>query len=170
MKIGSNEPARTALEMLEIGQVCTGTVTAVADFGAFVDVDGAPGVITAPNLSWDYFEHPSQVVREGQKVTVQVLDVDLNRRQASVSVKDLYPDPFLDFARTQLGECITGTVSKAAPMGVFVRFPQNVLGLIPVAMVKESGRAFEVGESVEVEVVLINAAQRRVILSLTSKN
>ncbi|MFF3762658.1 S1 RNA-binding domain-containing protein [Streptomyces sp. NPDC001922] len=155
-----------AVSELDSGQVCKGLVGSVTDFGAFVNLGGVQALVSSPNLSWVHFDHPSQVVQPGQEVTVVVLDVDAERGRVAASLKDLDPDPFLDFARTMLGCSLSGSVVKLAPIGVFVELESGVTGLLPLSEVGGEGHALEVGDGVAVKVASINVQRRQVSLSL----
>ncbi|MEU8917062.1 S1 RNA-binding domain-containing protein [Streptomyces nigrescens] len=155
------------LETFQPGQVCRGIVTSVTDFGIFVDLDGAVGIVTVPNLSWRRIDHPSQVAATGQDVTIVVLDIDLERQQISASLKELQHDPFLDFARRRLGVTLSGPVTKASPVGVFIRLEGGVLGLLPISEF-EMGDIPEVDDVLTVKPTYINIVKRQVFLSLSS--
>ncbi|MGP3973344.1 S1 RNA-binding domain-containing protein [Streptomyces sp. 8N114] len=155
------------IEDLQPGAVCRGTVTAASATVLFVDLGGAAGVVTAPNLSWTRFTHPEQVARVGEEVVAVFLSVDSERDQVSLSLKELQHDPFLDFAATQLGAVMTGTVEKVTPIGVFLKLEENISGLLPVSdMPKES---VKIGEKHPIVVSSINLHERRVTLALADR-
>ncbi|MFE7129136.1 S1 RNA-binding domain-containing protein [Streptomyces sp. NPDC057617] len=160
--------AHDLLRSLVPGEVRRGMVTSIADSVVFVDLDGVSGVITAANLSWRSVDHPSQVVQKGKEVVVSVLSVDLDRKQVSLSLKDLQPDPFRDFARTRLGSTLTGRVTKVAPIGAFVLLDNDVVGFLPESEFREKrqGQAARVGEEFTVRICSINVDRRQVIVSL----
>lgn len=168
MKKFEHGSARALLETLQPGQVCKGVVSSVADFGVFVDLGGAVGIVTVPNLSWRRFDHPSQVAHTGQEVVVTVLSVDLEREQASLSIKELQHDPFIDFVRAQFGSTTCGPVIKVAPIGAFVQLEGECVGLLPISELGGSGHAVEVGDTLSVKITYINMASRQVTLSLSS--
>lgn len=168
MKNPDNESSRRFLERLRPGQVCRGVVTSVADFGVFVDLGGAVGFITVPNLSWRRIDHPSQVVQEGQEVVGAVLSVDLDREQASFSLKDLQRDPLLDFALTRFGSTVTGTVTNVAPIGLFILLEETIEGFLPLAELEGRGSAPEAGDRLTATVTYINVERRQVILSFSA--
>ncbi|MGW2922721.1 S1 RNA-binding domain-containing protein [Streptomyces angustmyceticus] len=155
------------LREFQVGQVCRGIVTSVRDFGIFVDLDGAVGVVTVPNLSWTRISHPSQVAAAGQEVTVAILDIDLERQQVSASLKELQQDPFLDFARHRLGTTLSGPVTKISPVGVFVRLEGETLGVLPISEFN-TGHIPEVDDTLNVKPTYINIVKRQVFLSLSS--
>ncbi|MEV5407522.1 S1 RNA-binding domain-containing protein [Thermopolyspora sp. NPDC052614] len=158
---------RDFLTGLEVGQVVRGRIFHVENFGAFVDLGMVEGLITVPQLSWGHIDHPADIVRVGQEVTVTVLDIDLARAQIWLSLKSLQPDPFKDFARTQLDNTVRGQVSKVTPIGVFVRVGEGVEGLLPTSELTRGGtgdrdRMPEVGDEVSVRIATINYGKRRV--------
>ena len=109
------------LKTLRRGQVITGTVTEIASFGVtFVDIGGFTAMINIPELSWRHIDHPSDVVTVGQEITAEILDVDMVRERVPLSLKALQADPMLDLAQ-QVGQIVTGPVTKLVPFGVFVR-------------------------------------------------
>ncbi|MER5971307.1 S1 RNA-binding domain-containing protein [Streptomyces sp. NPDC002055] len=95
-----------------------------------------------------------------------MLDVDAERGRVAASLKDLEPNPFLDFARTMLGCSHSGRVVKVAPIGVFVELESGVTGLLPLSEVGEEGHALEIGDGVAVKVASINVRKRQVSLLL----
>ena len=95
------------LNKLAKGQVRTGVVSSIVNFGAFVDLGGVDGLVHVSELSWKHIDHPSEVVEVGQEVTVEVLDVDLDRERVSLSLKATQEDPWRQFARThQIGQVV----------------------------------------------------------------
>src|SRR5438132_1641274 len=109
------------LTNLKPGEIRKGTVSSVVNFGAFVDLGGMDGLVHVSELSWKHVDHPSSVVQVGDEVTVQVLDVDLDRERISLSLKATQQDPWQEFANGhQVGELVYGKVTKLVPFGAFV--------------------------------------------------
>lgn len=159
------------LEALEPGEVRRGIVSAVVDFGVFVDIGGLDGMVSAANLAWARFDHFSEVARVGESVTVVVLDIDPDRERVSLSLKDLEPDPLVAFARSRLGEEVSGTVDRIIPPGVAVRLDAGVHGLVPaddpgLARLAAEGRTCAEGDVVAVNVCAINLHRRQVRLRI----
>ena len=89
------------------GQIRRGVVSSIVNFGAFVDLGGVDGLVHVSELSWKHIDHPSEVVEVGQEVTVEVLDVDMDRERVSLSLKATQEDPWQAFARThQIGQIV----------------------------------------------------------------
>ena len=97
-----SEVRETFLSQLKKGQIREGVVSSIVNFGAFVDLGGVDGLIHVSELSWKHIDHPSEVVKVGDKVTVEVLDVDLDRERISLSLKATQEDPWQRFARTHV--------------------------------------------------------------------
>src|SRR4028119_440069 len=120
------------LNKLAKGQVRTGVVSSIVNFGAFVDLGGVDGLVHVSELSWKHIDHPSEVVAVGQEVTVEVLEVDLDRERVSLSLKATQEDPWQTFARTHaLGQVVPGKVTKLVPFGAFVRRSEEREGRVP---------------------------------------
>lgn len=124
------------------GDIVSGTVTGIHNFGVFVALDGEPvplvtgysgtGFIRIPELSWTRISAPTDVVAIGQRVTGEVLGLDADRGEVFVSLKGLQPDPFIPLA-DRVGEVVVGTVTKLIPFGVFVRIADGIEGLVHVS-------------------------------------
>ena len=153
------------IEELHPGAVCRGTVTAMSNTTLFVDLHDAPAVVTAPNLSWKKFTHPSQISQVGDEVVGIILNVDTEHNQVSLSLKELERDPLLDFAQTQIGAVLTGRADKATPIGVFFEVEENISGLLPVAELPNGVGSVKIGEEYSVLVSSINVNERKITLT-----
>ncbi|UUU44908.1 S1 RNA-binding domain-containing protein [Streptomyces sp. NBC_00162] len=155
---------------LEPGQVCRGVISGVDDFCLTVTLEGGVhGRVSAANLSWKRVDHPSQVASVGEEVTVVFMSFDPDRNDISLSIKDLTVDPFIEFARTQLGETCLGRVAKITPIGFFVRLPSGIEGLLPGSSPVDVGVGHaEIGDEVAVRVDYINLQRRQVRVSLVN--
>lgn len=154
---------------LRAGQIVRGRVTELRSSGALVDLDGKNGLVPLKELSWNRISHPSEVVKIGQEITVEVLLV--NTDHAKLSLKAMQEDPFVKFARTHLlGEVVSGRVKKLQPYGAFVDLG-GVDGMIHVSElswdeVGHPGWVVAVGEEVMVRILDIEIDRRRIRLSL----
>ncbi|MEU2629774.1 S1 RNA-binding domain-containing protein [Kitasatospora sp. NPDC007106] len=157
------------IEALRSGEVRTGVVSSVAPFGVLVDIgDGVEGLVAVPQLSWRHVADVSEVAGVGDEVSVVVLGVDLERGEVSLSLKDLFPDPLQEFARTTLGRRIRARVTATAPIGFFVEVAEGVQALVPVSgHAERSGVDLKAGDDVVVEVRAVNLYTRRVTVVLT---
>ena len=109
-------------------------MSSIVNFGAFVDLGGVDGLIHVSELSWKHIDHPSEVVKVGDKVTVEVLDVDLDRERISLSLKATQEDPWQRFARTHVpGQTVKGKVTKIVQFGVFISVEDGIEGLVHIS-------------------------------------
>ncbi|WP_404959578.1 S1 RNA-binding domain-containing protein [Streptomyces sp. 147326] len=157
---------------LQPGQVCKGVVTAVCDYHLNVALEGgAHGTVSSANLSWMKVDHPAQVAQVGQTVTVVFLSADPDRDTISLSLKDIEPDPFIEFARTELGKITPGKVTKLATIGVFVQLPSGFEALLPNTEPRGGGaNRARVGDEFKVKVEYINLHHRQVRVSIPSSD
>ncbi len=164
------------LNKLAKGQVRSGVVSSIVNFGAFVDLGGVDGLVHVSELSWKHIDHPSEVVEVGQEVTVEVLDVDLDRERVSLSLKATQEDPWRQFARThQIGQVVPGKVTKLVPFGAFVRVDEGIEGLVHISELAERHveipeQVVQVGDEILVKVIDIDLDRRRISLSLKQAN
>ena len=164
------------LNALAKGQVRKGVVSSIVNFGAFVDLGGVDGLVHVSELSWKHIDHPSEVVEVGQEVTVEVLDVDMDRERVSLSLKATQEDPWRQFARTHaIGQIVPGKVTKLVPFGAFVRVEEGIEGLVHISELAERHveipeQVVQVGGEVMVKVIDIDLERRRISLSLKQAN
>ncbi|WP_342319657.1 30S ribosomal protein S1 [Corynebacterium mayonis] len=160
------------LHQLQKGQVRKGAVSSIVNFGAFVDLGGVDGLVHVSELSWKHIDHPSEVVAVGDEVTVEVLDVDLDRERVSLSLKATQEDPWRVFARTHaVGQIVPGKATKLVPFGAFVRVEEGIEGLVHISElaqrhVEVPDQVVTVGQDVMVKVIDIDLDRRRISLSL----
>jgi small subunit ribosomal protein S1 len=171
-----SEVRSTFLQTLQKGQVRSGVVSSIVNFGAFVDLGGVDGLVHVSELSWKHIDHPSEVVEVGQEVTVEVLDVDMDRERVSLSLKATQEDPWQQFARThQIGQVVPGKVTKLVPFGSFVRVDEGIEGLVHISELAERHveipeQVVQVGDDIFVKVIDIDLERRRISLSLKQAN
>ncbi|MBF4553736.1 30S ribosomal protein S1 [Corynebacterium suicordis] len=160
------------LHQLQKGQVRKGVVSSIVNFGSFVDLGGVDGLVHVSELSWKHIDHPSEVVTVGDEVTVEVLDVDLDRERVSLSLKATQEDPWRVFARTHaIGQIVPGKVTKLVPFGAFVRVEEGIEGLVHISELAERhvevpDQVVTVGQDAMVKVIDIDLERRRISLSL----
>ena len=160
------------LHQLQKGQVRKGVVSSIVNFGAFVDLGGVDGLVHVSELSWKHIDHPSEVVAVGDEVTVEVLDVDLDRERVSLSLKATMEDPWRVFARTHaVGQIVPGKVTKLVPFGAFVRVEEGIEGLVHISELAERhvevpDQVVGVNEEAMVKGIDIDLERRRISLSL----
>jgi small subunit ribosomal protein S1 len=159
------------LNELEVGEIRQGTVSNLANFGAFVDLGGADGLVHISQLAWSRVNHPSEVLKVGQKVEVQVLSVDKERKKIALSIKRAEVDPWTTVEqRYEVGQTVQGTITKIAPFGAFARIEDGVEGLIHLsempAGTQDPKTALQEGQEVTVRIVRIEPDRRRLGLSI----
>ena len=160
------------LSKLKPGMRLKGTVSSIVDFGASVDLGGIDGLIHISELSWNHVNHPSEVVKVGQEVEVQVLDVDLNRERISLGLKQTQEDPWRSLVKKYpVGAIVEGTVTKLVTFGAFVDLGDGIEGLVHISeMAKQHvdapSQVCKVGDKVQVKVMEIDLDRRRISLSM----
>lgn len=164
----------TLLETLAPGQELRGVVTSLQPYGAFVDIGGLDGLVHISDLSYHRISHPREVVKEGEEVTVRVLKVDKDQDPVKVSLglKQTMTDPFQQKAGELTdGAVATGRITKIMPFGAFVELVPGVEGLIHISefsheRVSDAGKIVKVNEIVTVKILSVDAANKRISLSL----
>ena len=160
------------LSKLKSGMRLKGTVSSIVDFGAFVDLGGIDGLIHISELSWNHVNHPSEVVKVGQEVEVEVLDVDLNRERISLGLKQTTPDPWIQLVENYpVGTIVDGKVTKIVPFGAFIELGNSIEGLVHISEmagrhIDTPAQVVKAGEDVKVKVMEINPERRRISLSM----
>ncbi len=126
------------LDELQEGDVRTGKVTSLADFGAFVNIDGADGLVHMSEISWDRIQHPNEVLKVGDEVKVKVISVDRDRKRIGLSIRQLQRDPWMErVGELKEGMLIEGTVTHLTKFGAFARIGEDLEGLIHVSELSE---------------------------------
>lgn len=158
---------------LEKGQVLEGTVKNVTDFGAFIDLGGVDGLLYITDISWGRVQHPSEVLTNGQKLNVVVLDFDDEKKRISLGLKQLTPHPWdnLD-TDIQEGSTVRGKVVNIEDYGAFLEITPGVEGLVHVSEITWSSQPvnakeyFKVGEEYDAKIVTLDRDERKMSLSI----
>jgi small subunit ribosomal protein S1 len=158
------------LEELREGDVYTGTVRNLVDYGAFVDLGGVDGLVHISELDWRHLDHPSDVLNVGDKVDVKVLSVDREKERIELSRKALLPDPWPQVVgELEVDQVVDGQVTNVVDFGAFVDVGQGVEGLVHTSEMPD-GKATCASLSrkapVRVRVLNIDPSRRRLALSL----
>jgi len=160
------------LEEIDEGDVRQGRVTSVADFGAFVNIDGADGLVHLSEISWERIQHPSEVLQVGDEVEVKIISIDHDRKRIGLSLRQLQDDPWLkNVDHLREGQLVEGTVTHITKFGAFARLDENLEGLIHVSELSEEriNHPKEVvteGDVLTLRVIKIEPERRRIGLSL----
>lgn len=167
------EQKEKLLESLEENTVCEGVVSSLADFGAFVNLGGADGLVHLSELSWGRISHPSEVVKIGEKIKVMVLNVDRERKRIGLSLRRLLPEPWETVPdRYEVGQVVRGTVTKLVHFGAFARLEDDSIeGLIHISELTERrinhpSEVVAEKQELELRIIRIDTQKRRMGLSL----
>ncbi|WMM26505.1 bifunctional 4-hydroxy-3-methylbut-2-enyl diphosphate reductase/30S ribosomal protein S1 [Tissierella sp. MB52-C2] len=157
---------------ISVDQVVEGVVQRLTDFGAFVDLGGVDGLIHISDLSWNRVKHPSNVVKEGEKVLVKILALDKDKNRISLGLKQTVEEPWSLFSKNvNVGDIVEGTVVNLLDFGAFVRLNEGVDGLLHVSQISKEhinkpSDALKVGQKINVKVIDIDEEGKKVGLSL----
>jgi small subunit ribosomal protein S1 len=160
------------LSSLKEGDVRSGMVTSVCDFGAFVDIGGADGLVHLSEISWSRVKHPNEVLKAGDRVNVFVLSIDNDRKRIALSIKRTQSEPWTTIGeRYQLGQIVEGTITQLASFGAFARIEDGIEGLIHVSemgdgRIQHPRDVVKEGDTVQVRIIRIDPARRRMGLSM----
>lgn len=156
----------------EIGKVYTGKVKSLTSFGAFVDLGGVDGLVHISELSWDKIKHPSEVVKEGDELTVYVKDIKPETKKISLGYKKAEDDPwFIAQSKLNIGDVVKCTVVRIMPFGAFAQIMPNVDGLIHISQIadrriEKPEDVLSIGEEVEAKITDINWETKKISLSI----
>ena len=160
------------LDELTEGTVRTGRVTSLADFGAFVNIDGADGLVHLSEISWERVNHPNEVLKVGQEVQVKVITVDRERKRIGLSIRQTLPDPWVrKIDNLREGQLVQGTVTHLTKFGAFARLGEDLEGLIHVSELSETRinhpkEVVKEGDVLTLRIIKIEPDRRRIGLSL----
>jgi small subunit ribosomal protein S1 len=162
------------LEKLAKGMRLRGTVSSIVEFGAFVDLGGIDGLVHISELSWSHVSHPSEVVKVGDEVEVEILLVELDRERISLGLKQTTEDPWRQQVKNfPIGSIIEGRVTKLVSFGAFVELGDGIEGLVHISEmaprhIESPSQVVHVGDTVHVKVMEIDPERRRISLSMKS--
>ncbi len=156
------------LSEIAVNDVREGTVTSVCDFGIFVDIGGADGLVHLSELSWSRVRHPSDAYKVGDVTKVMILNIDTEHRRIALSIKRTQTEPWAAVAEAfSVNQVVAGTVTQIAPFGAFVRMTEGVEGLIHSSeLTGDAVAAVREGASVTVRIIRVDIPRRRIALSL----
>jgi small subunit ribosomal protein S1 len=162
---------KRVMEELTEGETVVGTVTGITDFGAFVDLGGADGLIHISELSWKQVDDPREIVEVGDEVEVYVLNLDWDRTRIALSLKRLKPNPWTQVAgHYEVGQLVEGKVSRVLDFGAFVELGLGVEGLLHVSEMTGASQLspteiLSAGQQVLVKIIGIDTHKQRITLS-----
>ncbi|MBK6793862.1 MAG: S1 RNA-binding domain-containing protein [Anaerolineales bacterium] len=157
---------------LEEGKTYTGRVTSLADFGAFVNINGADGLVHLSEISWDHVTHPKEVLEVGQEVNVKVINIDREKRRIGLSIRALQDDPWKNrMANFSVGQLVEGAITRLTKFGAFARLEGDIEGLIHISELSENRvehpkEVLHEGDVKTLRIIRIDPDQHRIGLSL----
>lgn len=160
-------------QTLKVGEIHTGVVKAITDFGAFIDLGGIDGLLHITDMSWSKISHPSEIVAQGDKIEVVVLNIDKEAGKVSLGLKQRFPDPWTDIEKKYpVDSKVKGKIVNILNYGVFVELEKGIEGLIHISEISWSKKIpnpqemFAIGDMMEVQVLNIDKDLRRISLSI----
>ncbi len=160
------------IDELKEGEIRTGRVTSLADFGAFVNINGADGLVHLSEISWDRIQHPGEVLKVGQEVKVKVISIDRDKKRIGLSIRQLLEDPWTQKAATfAVGQLVDATITRLTKFGAFARLQDDLEGLIHISEISEKRiehpkEVLHEGEQVTLRIIKIDPENHRIGLSL----
>jgi small subunit ribosomal protein S1 len=160
------------IEELKEGEVRKGRVSSICDFGAFVDIGGADGLVHLSELSWSRVRHPSEVLKIGQEIDVYVLGINSQEKKIALSIKRTQAEPWSRVAaKYEVGQLVRGTVTQLANFGAFARIEDGIEGLIHVSEITDERithpkQVVREGQDLLLRIIRIDPQRRRMGLSL----
>jgi small subunit ribosomal protein S1 len=160
------------LSRLKEGDLRSGIVSSVCDFGAFIDIGGADGLVHLSEISWSRVKHPNELLKVGDKVQVVILSIDLERKRIALSMKRTQNEPWSRASeRYQLGQIVEGTITQIASFGAFARIEDGIEGLIHISEMSDEPiqhpkAVVAEGDQIRARIIRIDPARKRMGLSL----
>lgn len=159
------------LAALTEDQVVTGEVVRIADFGAFVDINGIDGLLPISEISWQRIKHPSDVITLGEKLEVKIIKIDNELKRISLSLKRMGENPWQQIeGQFKEGEIISGTVNKITSFGAFINIFPGVEALLPTSEMSNENvnpfNMFKVGDEIKVLIKKFTPQEHRIALSV----
>ncbi len=157
---------------LEVGKVYTGRVTSLANFGAFVNINGADGLVHLSEISWEHIRHPSEVLQIGQEVQVKVISIDREKKRIGLSIRQLQEDPWqAKVAKFSVGQLVESVITRLTKFGAFARIEGDLEGLIHISEISEQRiehpkEVLKEGDVKTLRIIRIEPEQHRIGLSL----
>lgn len=167
------ENRKNVFSQIEVGQVVKGEVVRITDFGAFVNIGGVDCLLPLSQISWKWVEHPTDLLKVGQEINVEIIDVDHEKQRISLSLKNTEPDPWIK-AEEELkeGDVKEGVITRIKGFGAFVEVLPGVEALLPQSALTEYQNAknimVKVGDKIDTKIIKFNPKDKRISLGLPS--
>ncbi len=167
------EKRQEIISQLEVGMVLEGTVKNITDFGAFIDLGGIDGLLHLTDITWGRINHPSEMLKIDENVTVKVIDFDIEKAHVSLGMKQLVPEPWEDAENKYPVESeVTGSVVNMMKYGVFVELEKGIEGLIHVSEmswtrhIKHPSELFKLGDVIKAKVLSVDPKEKKISLGI----
>jgi small subunit ribosomal protein S1 len=160
------------IEELKEGETRNGRVTSLAEFGAFVNISGADGLVHLSEISWERINHPGEVLKVGQEVRVKIITIDKDKKRIGLSIRQLEDDPWTrQVSHYQVGQLVQGSITRLTKFGAFARLEGDVEGLIHISEISEKRiehpkEVLHEGDVVTLRIIKIDPDNHRIGLSL----
>ena len=160
------------LDEIEVGDVLNGKITGLADFGAFVNIDGADGLVHISEISWEEIRHPGDVLKIGQEVKVRVISVDKEKQHIGLSIRQLQEDPWNEkVTGLKVGMLVDATITNLTKFGAFAKIGEEIEGLVHISEISEEHishpkEILHEGDAVTLRIIKIEPESHRIGLSL----
>ncbi len=165
------ETRKNVFSQVEVGQVVKGEVVRITDFGAFVNVGGVDCLLPLSQISWKWVEHPTDLLKVGQEINVEIIDIDHDKQRISLSLKNTEPDPWIK-AEEELkeGDVKEGIITRIKPFGAFVEVLPGVEALLPQSALAEyqnkTNSILNAGDKIDTKIIKFNPKDKRISLGL----
>ena len=165
------ETRKNVFEQVEVGQIVKGEVVRITDFGAFVNVGGVDCLLPLSQISWKWVEHPTDLLKVGQEINVEIIDVDYDKQRISLSLKNTEPDPWIK-AEEELkeGDIKEGIITRIKPFGAFVEVMPGVEALLPQSALSEYQNTnkciLNAGDKIDTKIIKFHPKDKRISLGL----
>ena len=168
------ETRKNVFAQIEVGQIVKGEVVRITDFGAFVNVGGVDCLLPLSQISWKWVEHPTDLLKVGQEINVEIIDIDYDKQRISLSLKNTEPDPWIK-AEEELkeGDIKEGIITRVKPFGAFVEVLPGVEALLPQSAVSayqnKTGKMLNAGNKIDTKIEKFNPKDKRISLGLPTE-
>lgn len=165
------ETRKNVFAQIEVGQIVKGEVVRITDFGAFVNIGGVDCLLPLSQISWKWVEHPTDLLKVGQEINVEIIDIDQVKQRISLSLKNTEPDPWIK-AEEELkeGDVKEGVITRIKGFGAFVEVLPGVEALLPQSELAEyqnkTGAILKAGDKINTAIIKFNPKDKRISLGL----
>ena len=169
------ETRKNVFSQVEVGQIVKGIVARITDFGAFVTIGGIDCLLPLSQISWKWVEHPTDILKVGQEINVEIIDIDYDKQRISLSLKNTEPDPWLS-AESEIkeGDIKEGIITRIKPFGAFIEVLPGVEALLPQSSIanyqNSTKKVLKVGDKINTKIIKFNPQDKRISLSLPEED